>query len=147
MSAPTKSILQKRCRHQHGFTLVTAVFLIAILGLLSAYMVSLRTRQDAAVTLDTLGTRAYAAARSGIEWGAYNSLRNNLCAASTSVAFGGTLGGYTVTVTCSRTAFNEGGVAVNVDAITSTACNSAVCPQAAPAPNYVERQISVMVSR
>ena len=78
---------------QHGFTLVSAVFLIAILAALSAYMINFRVYQDAAVALDTLGTRAYAAARSGIEWGAYNSLQNNACAASTSIALAGTLGG------------------------------------------------------
>ena len=132
---------------QHGFTLVSAVFLIAILAALSAYMVNFRVHQDAAVALDTLGIRAYAAARSGIEWGAYNSLQNDACAASTSIGLGGTLSGFTVTVACARNGFNEAGASVNVDSITATACNSATCPQATPGPYYVERQITVMVSR
>src|SRR2546430_1246292 len=138
---------QNRGCAQRGFTLVTAVFLIAILALLSAYMISFRTRQEAGVTLDTLGTRAYAAARSGVEWAAYNSLRNNACAASTPLALGGTLSGYTVTVTCTRSPYNEGGVGVNIDAITATACNSATCPQAAPGPKYVERQMIITLQR
>jgi len=139
--------MRGRALKERGFTLVSAVFLIAILASLSAYMINFRVHQDALVTLDAFGVRAYAAARSGIEWGAYNSLQNNACAASTSIALAGTLNGYTVTVTCSRNAFNEAGSSVNVDSITATACNNATCPQATPGPNYVERQITVMVSK
>jgi len=135
-------------RTQRGFTLVSAVFLIVVLASLSAYLINLRLYQEAGGTLDTLGTRAYAAARSGVEWAAYNSLRNSTCAASTSLALGGTLSGYTVTVTCNTAGpYDEGGVAVNVDTIVATACNSATCPPATPGPNYVERQMTVMVSR
>ena len=133
--------------YQQGFTLVSAVFLIAILAALSAYMVSLRVQQDAGLALDTLGTRAYAAARAGVEWAAYNSMRNNVCAASTTLALGGTLSGYTVNVACTRSTYNEAGNGVNIDTIVSTACNNATCPQAAPGPNYVERQITVMVGQ
>lgn len=133
---------------QRGFALMSAIFLITILFLLSAYMVSLRVYQEASVSLDTLATRAYAAARSGIEWGVYNSLRNNACAASTSLALGGTLSGYTVTVTCTAGGpYNEAGSLTNVDTIVAIACNNATCPQAAPGPSYVERQITTMVSR
>jgi MSHA biogenesis protein MshP len=139
--------LKNQARLQRGFTLVAAVFLIAVLGMLSAYLINFRLYQEAGVTLDTLATRAYAAARSGIEWAAYNSLRNNACAASTSLTLGGTLNGYTVTVTCTRSSFNEAGASVNIDAITATACNNATCPQATPGPNYVERQMTVMVGR
>jgi MSHA biogenesis protein MshP len=133
---------------QGGFTLVSAVFLIVVLASLSAYLINLRLYQEAGGTLDTLGTRAYAAARSGVEWGAYNSLRNSTCAASTSLALGGTLSGFTVTVTCNTAGpYDEAGAAVNVDTIAATACNGATCPPATPGPNYVERQITVMVSK
>jgi MSHA biogenesis protein MshP len=137
-----------RARVQSGFALMSAIFLITVLFLLSAYMVSIRVSQEASVSLDTLATRAYAAARSGIEWGIYNSLRNGACAASTTIALGGTLSGYTVTVTCATSGpYNEGGTLVSIDTIVATACNNAVCPQPAPAPNYVERQITTLVGR
>ena len=148
MRPPDAALMNHAMRAQRGFTLVSAIFLVVILALLSAYLVSFRVHQEITVTLDTLSTRAYAAARAGVEWAAFNSLRNTNCAASTSLALGGTLGDYTVTVTCSRSAYNEGGVApVNIDTISATACNSATCPQATPGPNYVERQITVMVGR
>lgn len=141
---------RNRASSQRGFALVTSVFLITMLFLLSAYMVGFRVQQDAGVALDTLGTRAYAAARSGVEWGAYNSLRNNTCAASTALGFGGTLSAFTATVTCTSAAFNEAGVTVNTDTIVANACNQPTggnCPNNAPGANYVERQITIMVGR
>ena len=136
-------------RAQRGFTLVSGIFLIVILFLLSAYLIGFRVQQDSTLALDVLGTRAYAAARSGAEWGAYNSLRNGACAASTPVTFSGTLAGYTATVTCSRSAYDEGGTTVSMDTIVANACNQPAggnCPNATPAANYVERQITITVS-
>ena len=135
---------------ERGFTLVAGIFLITILFLLSAYMVSFRLYQETGLTLDMRGTRAYAAARSGGEWGAYNSLRNNTCAASTSLALSGTLSGYTATVTCTRSSFDEAGTAVNIDTIVANACNQPVagnCPNATPGADYVERQITFTVGQ
>ena len=134
---------------ERGFALVSGIFLITILFLLSAYLIGFRVHQDSSLTLDALGTRAYAAARSGAEWGAYNSLRNGTCAASTALAFGGTLAGYTATVACSRSAYDEGGAVVNVDTIVVNACNQPSggnCPNAAPGAHYAERQITITVA-
>lgn len=133
---------------QSGFAIVTAIFIIVALAALAAAIVSLvRTEQTGSI-LDTEGTRAYQAARSGVEWGAYNSMRNNTCTPTTPVAFGSTLGAYIATVTCTRTAHNEGGTAVNIDTIVATACNQPAagnCPNPAPGAGYAERQISIMV--
>jgi MSHA biogenesis protein MshP len=135
-------------RVQRGFTLVAAVFLITVLASLSAYLINLRVYQETSGTLDTLGTRAYAAARSGVEWAAYNSLRAGACTPSSSLALAGTLSAYTVTVTCNTAGpYDEAGVSVNVDTLVATACNSATCSPATPGTNYVERQITVMVTR
>lgn len=131
--------------------MVSGIFLITILFLLSAYMINFRVYQEAAVSLDTRATGAYAAARSGIEWGAYNSLRNNACGGSTSLALGGTLAGYTATVTCTPSpAFNEAGASVTIDTIVANACNQPAggnCPNLAPGAAYVERELSMTVAR
>jgi MSHA biogenesis protein MshP len=134
--------------HQEGFALVSAIFLITVLFLLGAYLVGLRTSQSSAATLDLLGMRAYSAARSAIEWAAYDSLRNGLCSASTTLTFGGTLSDFTATVTCTRTTYAEAST-VTVDAIVATACNqpaASTCPNASPGVNYVERQLAITVS-
>jgi MSHA biogenesis protein MshP len=134
---------------QRGFTIVAAVFLVTLLSLLSAYLIAVRVYQESGITLDMLATRAYAAARSGTEWGAYNSLRNNTCAASTALGFGGSLAGFVTTVACTRSVYDEGGSPINIDMIVANACNQPAagnCPNPAPGPHYVERQITLTVS-
>jgi MSHA biogenesis protein MshP len=139
-----------RRRGQQGFTLVAAVFLISILALLSAYMIALRSSQGTGSTLDTLGTRAYAASRAGAEWGAFNSLRNGACAASTALALAGTLADFTATITCSRATYSEADTTITVDTIVATACNqpaAGACPNPAPGAFYVERQVMLTVAQ
>ncbi|NBR29366.1 MAG: agglutinin biogenesis protein MshP [Betaproteobacteria bacterium] len=150
-SCPGQTII---ARNQQGFSLVTAIFLITILMLLSAYMVGFRVFQDSSISLDTLGTRAYATARAGVEWGAYQALRPGPCVATTNTfAPGGTLAGFTATVTLTPTTFSEGGANnVTICSITANACNNPVaatgrCPNAAGGVNYVERQITIMTGQ
>ena len=138
-------------RSQRGFTTVAATFITTILALVSAYLLGFRVYQDSSGSLDALGTRTYAAARAGAEWGAYKSLQPpNSCAGPTSVALGGTLAAYTVTVSCTRSTYNEGGTNVNVDTIVANACNqpnAGACPNAAPGAYYAERQVTITVAQ
>jgi MSHA biogenesis protein MshP len=55
-----------------GFSLPTAIFLLVILALLGAFMVSLSTTQNVMSAQDVQGSRAYNAARAGMEWALYN---------------------------------------------------------------------------
>ena len=150
---PAIKLLPLGMRRQAGFTLVTAIFLITILFALSAFMIGFRVYQDSSASLDTLGTRAFAAARSGVEWGAYQALRPGPCAlgtTTTSLALAGTLSAYTATVVTTGTQYNEAGTNITICSITSTACNQPAagsCPNAAPGANYVERQITVSVGQ
>ena len=56
---------------QSGFSLVTAIFLLVILASLGAFIVTVSGLQQTSSALDVQGSRAYHAARSGIEWGTY----------------------------------------------------------------------------
>lgn len=133
-----------------GFAIVTAIFIIVALAALAAAIVSLVRTEQTSSTLDTEGARAYQAARAGVEWGAFNSLRNNICAPPTPVALGASLGAYVATVTCTRTTHNEAGTSVNIDTIVATACNQPAagnCPNPVPGAAYAERQIAVTVGQ
>ena len=57
-------------RRQRGFSIVTAIFLMVVLALLGAFIVSVTGLQQSSQQLDVQGVRAYQAARAGIEWGA-----------------------------------------------------------------------------
>jgi len=70
-------------RIQSGFSLVPALFLLVVLAALGIVAVRLAGVQHQTVVLAMQSGRAYAAARSGIDWSAYQALVNNSCAAST----------------------------------------------------------------
>ena len=138
---------------QRGFSLVTAVISLTILSLLAAFIIGIRAYQDSSVTLDVLGTRAYSAARVGIEWGAYQALRPGPCAVglvTNSFALTGSLTGFTATVATTGSQFNEAGTVITMCSIVSTACNqpsAGACPNATHGANYAERQITVTVGQ
>jgi MSHA biogenesis protein MshP len=126
-----------------GFALVSAIFVLVVLALLGAMMVALSTTQHVGQVRDLLGSRAYFAARAGIEWGVFAALRNNACAPSTTLpALAGSAAGFVVVVTCSASGpFDEGGTPVRVYQLTATATSGA-----AGAPDQVERQLQAQVS-
>jgi MSHA biogenesis protein MshP len=138
---------------RRGFALVTAIFLIVMLAALAAAIAYFSSIQQAGSELDLLGARAYHAAKTGIEWGSFRSLRNDSCpgaGAPTNLAMpAGSLATFTVTVTCVRGTFIEGASSVKIDRITANACNQPAgvqCPNAAPTiPDYVERSLSATV--
>ncbi len=136
---------------QRGFSIVTAIFLIVVLAALGAFAVSMFRVQQSSSVFDELGARGYQAAQSGIEWGAWQVLRNGgACAASTSLALPGSLALFTVTVGCTSTAHTEAGNPVTIYQLTATACNqpaAGACPNPAPGVDYVERQVQGAVER
>lgn len=134
-------------RKQRGLSLMTAIFLIVVLAGLGAFLVTVSGLQHTSSALDIQGARAYQAARSGIEWGAYRSLQDGVCAAG-AFSPGGTLADFTVAVTCVATPYSEITPATGfVYSITALACNRATCPAAVPGQNYVERELQATLAR
>lgn len=94
-------------RRQRGMSLVVAIFLITVIALLSAFAVSTGTASSESTNLQLSADRARAAARAGLEWGAYRARVLGLCpaAAPPPVALNqGALTGFRFTVTCQRDA-------------------------------------------
>jgi len=128
---------------QNGFALISAVVLIVVFALLGTAIISLSTSQQIGSARDLFGSRAYFAAKAGIEWGAYQALQSGGCAASSTLpALSGSAAGFTVTVACSRTGpFDEAGSNVFVYQITSTATIGTFGQL-----DYAERQLQAVVS-
>lgn len=144
-------------RAQRGIGLVTAIFLIVVIAGLAAAMVTVFTGQQASSGLDQQGTRAYQAARTGIEWGLFRARMNpSNCAASTSFALPATsiLAGFTVTVSCTVIPGPGGDGATSVLALRAIACNqpaNGACSDAAMTAtgynlDYVQRIIDVQMA-
>lgn len=139
---------------QKGVSIVTAIFLIVVLASLAGYAASLFRVQQQSSGLDVQGSRAYAAAQSGIDWGAYQALRSGSCVLSSNLAMpAGPLSAFSVTVECTRTTHCEGATCppdnVTMYQLTSTACNQptggGVCPNGAPGDSYIERRVTATV--
>lgn len=125
-----------RAVRMRGFSLVSAIFLLIVLAALGVAMVTISTTQHQSSSLDIEGVRAYQATKAGIEWGVYQRLRNDSCAASSMIA----VSGFTVMIACNA---GEADTAV----IRATACNMPVanaCPDPGPNnPDYVRRVLEV----
>ena len=146
----------KRPTAEAGFVLPTAIFLVVILAALGGYMVTLARTSHMSGALDIQGSRAFQAARAGIEWATWQIVdpQNLLptptpCPASpTTVAspgtvpLAGTLSGFTVVVTCRYFPEVDGTANVAVYQVTSTA--SFGTPGTV---DYVERQIQGSFSK
>ena len=137
---------------QSGVSLVTAIFLLVVLGTLGTMMVTFFAAQQQSSALDVMGTRAYQAARTGIEWGSYQVLKNTgagfalACRGAPTAqnipVLAGSLAGFTVNVGCTYFSVLENGNTVGIYQLVSLAnITGAVAGQA----DYVERQITATI--
>jgi MSHA biogenesis protein MshP len=154
-------------RSEAGFSAVTAIVILVILAVFGAAIVTITGTRSASAALDVLGSRAYQAARAGIEWGAFKILdpekvANNPPAGPYSTPYscigspfsfglGGQLTGITVTVDCTYADATEFGNLVRIFKLVATSCNIPVgvapgtCPNTTTAFNYVERQMTAVM--
>jgi MSHA biogenesis protein MshP len=130
---------------------MAAIFLLAALAALIAFLTSVSGLHQMSATLDLQGARAYQAARAGIEWGAYRALQSGSCQATASFALPADLSGFAVTVTCTDTAYTESSSTTkHIYTIVSTACNhplGGACLSTPGQQAYVERQLQVTIDK
>ncbi len=131
MSSPRSS--------QLGFAAIVAIFLLVVLAALGAFMVTISGSQQLSAAQDVQGSRAYWAARAGLEW-SLGSLAATPAACPTPPApF--TVDGFTLAVSCSASSFDEGGATRLIYSLRSVAT-------AGGSPGgvgYVERSLSASV--
>ena len=123
----------------HGFASIAALFLLVVLAALGAFMVSISSSQQLTSAQDIQGSRAYWAAKAGLEW-AFGSLAAAPAACPTPPApF--VVEGFALSVTCSRSAFDENGVTRVVYAMGVRASSAGTVG----AVGYIERSVSAAV--
>ena len=121
--------------NQAGFTLVQAIFVLVVLGLLGGVMVRMISVQSSTSVFALQGARAYQAARSGLEWGALRARTGNSCNGNMM------LDGFTVTVTCANAVFVEATTSTTVYQIASVAEFGSY-----GTPDYVSRRVEFKVA-
>ncbi len=144
-----------------GFTLISALFVLVVLAALGATLAQVSLRQQLGSASEIEAARAFQAARAGLEWGAFQVLRNPAPPAAAPACFGTTsfvpagLTSFTVTVSCTRTPASgtlaDGATALAFFQLVANACNApsgGACPgSGTPQPTYVERQLVRTVVR
>ncbi len=128
---------------ESGFTIVTTIFIVVILASLAIFMVTLGTTQRATSTFSIIGSRAFYAARSGVEWGVDSVLSNGVCFANptTFTLNGGMTSGFDVELNCTSTAVTEGPDVYNVYNLQVTASRGQ-----ADQDDYFSRTITASVT-
>jgi len=121
---------------QSGFSLVPALFLLVVLAGLGVIAVRMMAVQQQTVVLAMQSARAYAAARTGIDWSAYQAVVNSSCASSTLALTEAGLAGFSVQTSCSSTTHSEGPNTVSVYVIDAFAWSGSY-----GTPDYVSRRI------
>jgi hypothetical protein len=100
---PRRFGAQRSPRRSGGVVLLTVVFIMVVLGLVAALLAESLVGQYATGNLARLDRQARFAAASGIEWGRDRALLGASCGTSQI-----TIGGFTVTVTCTTLQVTEG---------------------------------------
>ena len=150
-----------RSRGQRGFTMLSVIFILVVLAALGAALASISVRQQLGSAAEIQSVRALQAARAGLEWAAFQVLRNPAppaaapaCFSATSFTMAG-IAGFTVTVSCTRTpasgTVSDGATDLAFYELRANACNApsaGACPASGtPQPSYVERQLGWTVKR
>lgn len=136
---------------QQGFSIVSAIFLLVVLAFLGVAMTTFSTTQHQSAALDVMGSRAYQAARAGVEWAAFNV--NQMapgtqwmgCAAGVGVGVAGDLAPFSpVTVNCAAASYIEGASTIWIYDVSAVAQTTG---SVAGDQDYVQRVVSVKLGK
>lgn len=133
--------------YQYGFTLISAIFLLVVISALGIFAVTISTSQQQTSAMDFQGSRAYQAAKAGLEWGVYQISKNNVdCTAShpmtsPTMPAGTQLSIFSVTLDCTGSSqYTEGANPFFVYQVKATAKAGSV-----GSADYVERQLQIQI--
>jgi MSHA biogenesis protein MshP len=134
--------MKRRALGRHrGIALVNALFLLVVLGLLAAFMVTMTLTQRATSSKSAASTGVYYGAKAGLEWGIQQAVAAGACAPSTVINLTGPgLDGVRATVGCSGSEHGTGSGNF-VYHITSRAEAGTL-----GGPGYAERRMEATVS-
>ena len=125
-------------RPQGGFAAIAAIFLVVVLAALGGFMLTFSNTQQLTSAQDVQGSRAYWAARAGLEWGIASAAA--ACPASPTTL---TVDTFTVLITCTLQAYAEAGATVNILQFTSVASSAG----AVGSVGFIERSLSASIER
>lgn len=132
---------------QHGFAAIAAIFLVVVLAALGGFMLTFSNTQQFSSAQDIQGSRAYWAARAGLEWGIFNvtAAAPAACPALPAVLVIDT---FNVTITCAPNVYqDQGGVAPPPNTTIFQLTAEAASAGAVGTAGRIERSVSASLER
>ncbi|MDR3370373.1 hypothetical protein [Rhodoferax sp.] len=143
------SFLDAKGLKTRGFAAIAAIFLVVILAALGGFMLTFSNTQQLTSAQDLQGSRAYWAARAGLEWGFGRiPVDSALCPAATLTTIAPTaatpsllssIDGFTLAIKCARNVYSEGPDSPVIYQLNVVAFKAG---QAVGSIGYIERSLS-----
>ena len=132
-----------------GFALPAAVFIVVIVGAAALAMGQLGSTQAGSLSLEIQASRAYWAARSGIDWGVYkinNEVVGAACFADQTLSnMADALSNFSVVVSCSRIEYKEANATAAPNLFSYTITAQASSGGSPANSDYVFKQLQATV--
>lgn len=122
---------------QDGFAIISAIFLLVVLALLGAFMVTFSNTQHLTSAQDIQGSRAYWAARTGLEWGIAST--TSTCPTLPTTL---SVNGFSVVVSCSVQNYSEATTTLKIFKLTSVASAGTI-----GTISFIERSLSATIEK
>ncbi len=139
--------------HKRGFALPSAIFALVVFAILGVALLFISTTTNKSSTLETLETKAFFAAKAGVDYGVYKAVKESICnnTISTIDLNDSHFVGFKSSYSCELRTVTEGGLTKNYYKVTSYGCNTSTanCPEPAGRPtneDYTEKSITIIAS-
>lgn len=126
---------------QAGFAAIAAIVIVVLLAALGVFMVSISNTQQLSSSQDVQGSRAYWAARAGLEWSVVYLKATPASCANPVAATPTPIEGFNTVVICASQTYDEGGVTRTILNIESKASTGG----AVGSIGYIDRSVSAAV--
>ncbi len=140
-SSPREQHAMKRIHPaQHGFAAIAAIFLVVVLAALGGFMLTFSNTQQLTSAQDIQGSRAYWAARAGLEWAVVAIPATPALCPSPVTAGPPTVDGFALQIDCSSNTYTEGGASPTIYRFQSRASLGS----APGSIGFIERSVSAV---
>ena len=138
-----------RKRAQDGFAAIAAIFLVVVLAALGGFMLSFSNTQHLSSAQDLQGSRAYWAARGGLEWAVVEIPPAGLATldACTVTAPPATIDGFTIVIGCTKATYADTGATTGVAPTAIFQFTVTASTGTVGSIGYADRSVSASVER
>lgn len=139
-----------RQRAQGGFAAIAAIFLVVVLAALGGFMLTFSSAQQLTSAQDVQGSRAYWAARAGLEWAVVAVPPASLATpnACTVTAPPATIDGFTITISgCTKATYVDTGVTSGVSPTAIFRFTVTASTGTVGSIGYVDRSVTASVEQ